>query len=86
MLKRSKIKIHIEKGNLFFFDNADSYESIYSSFIARKESTKNIIPIEFEFSGDYENYIIEYLLAIKYINYDKCNMLTHKNSKFLFHN
>ena len=42
--------------------------------------------IEFEISDNYENYILEYLDAIKNKNDDKYDILTHKNSKFLFYN
>ena len=36
-------------------------------------------------SDNYSNYITKYLTAIKDINDDKYDMLTHKNSKFLFY-
>ena len=40
---------------------------------------------EFE-TEDYKDYIEKYLLAIKNVNDDKYDMLTHKISKYLFYN
>lgn len=40
-----------------FFDNVESYERIYSFCIAQQNYTRKWIPIEFEISPDYENYV-----------------------------
>ena len=83
LLKRNKIKIHIETGHIFF-DHVNSNESIYSFFLAQQDHTKKLLNIVLETSVDYK-----YLLAIKYENeYDMLthDMLTYKNSKFLFYN
>ena len=42
--------------------------------------------IEFETSGDYDEYVTGYLAAIKNINDKNYEMLTNKNSKFWFYN
>ena len=85
MLKRNKIKIHIETGKLLS-NNINSDESICSFFIAQEDQTKKLLKTEFETSEDYKDYIEKYLLAIKNVNDDKYDMLTHKNSKYLFYN
>ena len=51
LMKTNKIKIHIESGNLFF-DNVNSNESIYGFFLAQLDSTKKLIPVEFEISDN----------------------------------
>ena len=83
LLKRNKIKIHIESVNLFF-DDVDSLSTVF--FIAQQDYTKKLKPIEFEISSDYEVYINEYIPAMKKVNNDKYDISTHRNSKFLFHN
>ena len=85
LMKRNKIKIHLESGNLFF-NNKDSGESIYSFFLAKSKYTKILMPIEFEISDNYENYILEYIHSMKNRSDNKYDMLTHKNSEFLFYN
>ena len=67
------------------FDNENLNESIYSFFLAQQDYTKKLL-IEFEISDNCENYILEYIDAIKNRNDDKYDMLTHKNSKFFFYN
>ena len=42
--------------------------------------------IEFDFSDDYDNYITKYLPLIQDGNDDRSDILTNKNSKFVFHN
>ena len=44
------------------------------------------MPIEFEISDNYENYILEYIHSMKNRSDNKYDMLTHKNSEFLFYN
>ena len=68
-----------------FYDNVDSYESI-CSFLLHKITLKKIIPIKLEIWSDNEDYVNEYLLAIKNVNDEKYHMLTHRNSKFLSYN
>ena len=67
------------------FDNENLNESIYSFFLAQQDYTKKLL-IEFEISDNCENYILEYIDAIKNRNDDKYDMLTHKNSNFFFYN
>ena len=55
-------------------------------FITQQDYSRKLIPLESEISSDYENYINEYFLAIKNVNDDKYDMLTHRNLKFLFYN
>ena len=56
LIKTNKIKIHIESGNLFF-DNVNSNESVYDFFLAQLNPTKKLIPVEFEISDNYENFV-----------------------------
>ena len=47
---------------------------------------KKLLNIELETSEDYDDYNTKYLYAIKNVNDDKCDILSNKNSKLLFHN
>ena len=51
----------------------------------KQDYTKKLIQQEFQTSGDCGDYILNYLLAIKDINNNKFDMLTHKNSTFIFY-
>ena len=51
----------------------------------KQDYTKKLIELEFQISEDYDDYILNHLSAIKDINNNKFDMLTHKNSTFIFY-
>ena len=76
LLKRNKMFIHIEIGNIFF-KNMNNRESLYHLFYAQQDYSKKLLEMELVFSTDYKAYVFEYLIAIKFTNDDKYNMLTN---------
>ena len=66
-----------------FFDNINSGENIYNFFFTQQDAMKKLLKIEFDFSDDYDDYITNILPSIKDNKFD---ILTNKNSKFLFYN
>ena len=83
-MQRNKLSIHIEIGNIYY-DNVDTGESIYSFFIAQQDHTKKLMSEEFQFFDRYEDYIMNYLTQIETESDDVLDMLSHKNTKFLFY-
>ena len=83
-MQRNKLSIHIEKGNIYY-DNVDTGESIYSFFIAQQDHTKKLMSEEFQFFDSCEDYIMNYLTQIETESDDVLDMLSHKNTKFLFY-
>ena len=83
--KLLKFSIHNDTGNIFF-DNVNRRDSI-SYFIAAQEvyDTK-LLQISFSYSKCYDNYVSEYLTALKRVNDDKYDTLTTIISKSLFYN
>ena len=84
LMQRNKLSIHTETGN-FYYDNIDTGESIYSFFIAQQDYTKKLMPKEFQFFDNYENYIMNYLTQNESESDDALDMLPHKNKKILFY-
>ena len=84
LMQRNKLSIHIETGTIYY-DNIDTGESIYSFFIVQQDHTKKIISKEFQFFGSYEDYTMNYLTQIENESDDVLDMLSHKNTKFLFY-
>lgn len=76
-MKRNKISVHIDKGNIFL-DNKSSGECIYDIFSAQQDYIKKLLNLKFSFAADYEAYVLEYLMAIKSTNSSKYNMWTNK--------
>ena len=80
----NKLKIHIESGNIYH-NNTDTNKSIYSFFENQEGKTKKWIDFEFILSDDYKDCFMKYLVNIKDGEDEKYDMLTNKNSKFLFY-
>ena len=68
-----------------FHENTDTNESIYSFFQNQEDETKKWIDFDFILSDDYNDYFMKYLVNIKDGEDEKYDMLTNKNSKFLFY-
>ena len=83
-MQRNKLNIHIETGNNYY-GNIDTGESIYSFFITQQDYTKKLIPKEFHFFDNYEDYIMNNLTQIESESDDALDMLTRKNTKFIFY-
>ena len=63
-MKANKLKIHVERGNIYD-DNNDTNETIYGFFGNQEDETKRWIDFEFVMSDDYDDYFMKYLVNIK---------------------
>ena len=83
-LERDNISIHIDSGDIFI-NNQNTGESIYEFVLNQQDDKKKELPIDFSYDDDYTDYITKYLPSINEIDDDKFDVLTNKNSKYLFH-
>ena len=85
LLIENKLKIHIESGNIFF-NNLDTNESIYDFFQRQENQSKaKIKHSHFTFTDSYENYFEWLFHGFKGNEDKKFDVLTNKNSKYLFY-
>ena len=84
MLISNNLKIHVETGNIYY-DNQDTYESIFDFFIKQQDPTKGIIDYEFVYGMDYLYYFDWLINGFNSYRKTKLDVLTSKNSKFLFY-
>ena len=83
ILVQNKLKIHVESRNIFH-SNIDTNESIYSFFQQQEDSSKAFI--NFDIFGDsYSDYFEQLINKFKAKEDDKYDVLTNKNSKYLFY-
>ena len=73
LFKSTKINVHIKTENKYF-ENVNRNENIFNDFMAQQDCTKKLLEIELMIYGNYEAYILEYLLMIKIENNDKYNI------------
>ena len=83
-LERDNISIHIDSGDIFI-NNQNTGESIHKFVLNQQDDKKKELPIDFSYDDDYTDYITKYLPSINEIDDDKFDVLTNKNSKYLFH-
>ena len=69
---------------IFFIKNKNSSKSIYDFLYVQQNYNEIILTTNLTCGVDYESYISKYLILIEYSDDDKYDMLTNKNSKFLF--
>ena len=84
ILADNKIKIHIETGNIYY-DNNDTNESIHNFILAQLNPIAGEINYDFTFDRDYSTYFHWLNDAFSESRRNKLDILTNKNSKFLFY-
>ena len=83
LMQRNKLNIHKETVNIYY-DNIDVVDYIYSFIIAQQDHTKKLMSEEFQFFDSHKDYVINYLTQIESESKDVLDMVSHKNTKFLF--
>ena len=77
---RNRLKTYIDIENIF--TTTKTLTKAFTIFSGQKDYNKKLIQQEFQTSEDYDDYILNFLSAIKHIY--KFDVLTYKNSKFIF--
>ena len=80
----NKLKIHIETGNVYY-DNNDTNESIHDFILSQINPVAGSINHDFTFDRDYTTYFHWINDAFSESKRNKLDILTNKNSKFLFY-
>ena len=84
LLEDNKLKIHTETGNIYY-DNNDTNESIHSFILAQANPISGEIDHAFTFDHNYTTYFQWLTDAFNESTKNKLDILTNKNSKFLFY-
>ena len=80
VLKRNKMKIHIESGQIFI-GNQIMGESLYDFLRAQQDLSKKILKLNVAIINDFDYYVKEVLANI---TNDRFDMNSNSTSKFLF--
>ena len=83
-LRENKLTIHIEIDSIYY-ENFNTNESFYDYIFVQQDANKKTLKTKFSFSRNFNQYIREFQVGIKAQDEDKYDMLTNKNSKFLFY-
>ena len=82
LLRKNKMKIHLESGKIFYDDNSTS-ESLYDFLKVQQDIKKKELQINIPIQNDFNIYVREILTEIVDDDYD---LQTNSTSKFLFYN
>ena len=85
LIQINRLNIHLETENIYY-DNTDIGKSIYSFFTAQQDYTKKLMCKELQFFDSYKDYIMNYLTKIETEIDDALDLLSRKNTKFIFIN
>ena len=81
VLKKNKMKIHIESGQIFI-DNQITGESLYDFLRSQQDLTKKILEVKVPITDDFDYYVKEILANI---TNDRDDMNANSTSKFLYY-
>ena len=82
LLRKNKMKIHLESGKIFYDDNSTS-ESLYDFLKVQQDIKKKELKINIPIQNDFNIYVREILTEIVDDDY---HLQTNSTSKFLFYN
>ena len=82
LLRKNKMKIHLESGKIFYDDNSTS-ECLYDFLKVQQDIKKKELKINIPIQNDFNIYVKEILTEIVDDDYD---LQTNSTSKFLFYN
>ena len=84
ILPTTKLKIHVETGNIYC-NNKDTSKPIFDFFLKQQDPTKGIIEHDFVYGGSYNDYFQWLIDGFDSQEKTKLDVLTSKNAKFFFY-
>ena len=83
-MRQNQLSIHIETGNIFF-GNYNTSEFIYDFLLTQQDNTKKMIQGTLSSIDFFSNYINYFLDDIDADTFDRFDIFTNKNVKYLFY-
>ena len=82
-MTQNKLSIHVESGDIFY-DNHNTEENFYSFLLSQQNDEAAYVPKKFSYNDTFEKYI-SFLQNFSIDDQEKLNLLSFKNSKYLFY-
>ena len=84
LMTQNKLSIHVETGDIFY-NNHNTEENFYNFLLLQQNGEAAEVPKKFSYSNSFEKYITEFLQKFSVDDQEKFDMLSFKNSKYLFY-
>ena len=82
-MTQNKLSIHVESGDIFY-DNHNTEENFYSFLLSQQNDEAAYVPKKFSYNDTFEKYI-SFLQNFSIDDQEKLDLLSFKNSKYLFY-
>ena len=83
-MTQNKLSIHVESGDIFY-DNHITEENFYSFLLSQQNDEAAYVPKKFSYNNTFEKYITSFLQNFFIDDQEKFDLLSFKNSKYLFY-
>ena len=83
-MTQNKLGIHVDSGDIFY-DNHNTEESFSSFLLSQQNEEAAFVPKKSSYSNLFEKYITSFLQNLSIDDQEKFDLLTFKNSKYLFY-
>ena len=83
-MTQNKISIHVESGDIFY-DNHNTGENFYSFLLSQQNDEAAYVPKKLSYRNSFEAYISTFLQDFSIDDQEKFDLLSFKNSKYLFY-
>ena len=83
-MTQNKLSIHAESGDVFY-DNHNTGENFYNFLLSQQNDEAAYIPKKLSYKNSFEAYIGSFLQSFSIDDQEKFDILTFKNSKYLFY-
>ena len=80
----NKLSIHVDSGDIFY-DNHNTGENFYSFLLSQQNDQAAYVPKKLSYSKSFEEYISKFLQKFSIDDQEKFDLLSLKNSKYLFY-
>ena len=83
-MTQNKLSIHVDCGDIFY-SNYNTGENFYSFLLSQQNDEAAYVPKKLSYSSTFEGYISNFLQQFSIGDQEKFNLLSFKNSKYLFY-
>ena len=83
-MTQNKLSIHVDSGDIFY-NNHNTEENFYSFLLSQRNEGAAFVPPKFSYSNTFEKYIVDFLQNFSIDDQEKFDLLSLKNSKYLFY-
>ena len=83
-MTQNKLSIHVDSGDIFY-NNHNTGENFYSFLLSQQNDEAAYVPKKWSYSNRLEEYISEFLQQFSIDDQEKFDLLSFKNSKYLFY-